>query len=96
MIMKHFGALDNIENEISSVEQLSSLLGVICSAIDNSTHEEIESAVWYVQHDLAEATGRLRDAFECLFSTIRAESNSIGEQKIKSVDRSENSNDGWR
>lgn len=68
--MKHFDELDAIETEIIRLGEMNNLFSVISNGAEQSSKEELISAVRYIEGSLNDIQDSLRNNYRSLFEEI--------------------------
>lgn len=87
--MKYWSELSRLETQIIRLEEMRSLFSVLASGVEESSAEDVRSALWYVEGSLTDIHQNLRSEFDALWGTVREEHfNELAEED-------ENKND-WK
>jgi len=68
--MKHWTQLNNLETQIIRLEELRSLFSVLASGAEESSAEDVRSALWYVEGSMNSIHNELRNEFDNLWQAI--------------------------
>lgn len=71
--MKYWTELNRIEDSIIRLETMRSLFSVMASGAEESSAEDVRSALWYVEGSLKDIHNELRSDFDALWETVREE-----------------------
>lgn len=71
--MKYFEELNEVEIEVNRLAEMRKLLAVIVNGADSSKHEEILSAISYIEGSIDDISKRLSYRFQILFNSIASE-----------------------
>ena len=87
--MKYWSELSRLETQIIRLEEMRSLFSVLASGAEESSAEDVRSALWYVEGSLTDIHQNLRSEFDALWEIVREEHfNELAEE-------GENKND-WK
>ena len=81
--MKYWSELNNIETQIIRLEVLRSLFSVLASGAEESSAEDVRSALWYVEGSLTDIHQNLRSEFNDLWEAISSEETEELVEKVK-------------
>jgi predicted transcriptional regulator len=68
--MKHWSELNRLETQIIRLEELRSLFSVLASGAEESSAEDVRSALWYVEGSMNSIHNELRNDFDNLWQSI--------------------------
>jgi predicted transcriptional regulator len=71
--MKYWSELNRLETQIIRLETMRSLFSVMVSGAEESSAEDIQNALWYVEGSLTDIHRELRNEFDALWETVREE-----------------------
>ena len=71
--MKYWTELNNLETQIIRLEEMRSLFSVLASGAEESSAEDIRSALWYIEGSLTDIHRELRSEFEMLWDSVSRE-----------------------
>lgn len=96
--MKYFSQLSQLEHEVIRLKSFYSTFRVIANGVEQSTSEDINEAMFYLEGSLEDVQTKLDDAFQTLWSDVREDSwdeqmEDLEEQMEDLKD--EQSNDIW-
>jgi hypothetical protein len=69
--MRYFDELDSIETEIIRLGEMKKLYSVISNGAEHSDHDQLVSAVQYVEGSLDSICTELEIKFQVLFNAIK-------------------------
>jgi hypothetical protein len=88
--MKYYYQLSQLEQEVIRLKSFYSTFRVIANGVEQSTSEDINEALFYLEGSLEDIQTKLDDAFQTLWSDVREES-----WVEKEEPEDEQSNDVW-
>ena len=68
--MKYWTQLNNLETQIIRLEELRSLFSVLASGAEESSAEDVRSALWYVEGSMNSIHNELRNEFDELWEHV--------------------------
>jgi hypothetical protein len=68
--MKYWSELNNLETQIIRLEELRSLFSVLANGAEESSAEDIRSALWYVEGSMTSIHNELRNEFDELWEHV--------------------------
>ena len=68
--MKYWSELNNLETQIIRLEELRSLFSVLASGAEESSAEDVRSALWYVEGSMTSIHNELRNEFDELWEHV--------------------------
>ena len=71
--MKYWTELNRLETQIIRLEEMRSLFSVLANGAEESSAEDIRSALWYVEGSLTNIHRELRSEFEMLWDSVSRE-----------------------
>ena len=71
--MKYWTELNRLETQIIRLEEMRSLFSVLANGAEESSAEDIRSALWYVEGSLINIHRELRSEFEMLWDSVSRE-----------------------
>lgn len=89
--MKYYSQMSQLEQEIIRLKSFYSTFRVIANGVEQSTSEDINEALFYLEGSLEDIQTKLNDAFHTLWDDVRED--SWDEQMEELED--EQSNDVW-
>ena len=89
--MKYFSQLSQLEQEIIRLKSFYSTFRVIANGAEQSTSEDINEALFYLEGSLEDIQTKLGDAFQTLWSDVRED---LWDEQIEDLE-DEQSNDIW-
>ena len=81
--MKYWTELNNLETQIIRLEEMRSLFSVLASGAEESSAEDIRSALWYIEGSLTDIHRELRSEFEMLWDSVSREETKELVDKVK-------------
>jgi hypothetical protein len=81
--MKYWTELNNLETQIIRLEEMRSLFSVLASGAEESSAEDIRSALWYIEGSLTDIHRNLRSEFEMLWDSVSREETKELVDKVK-------------
>ena len=81
--MKYWTELNRIEDSIIRLETMRSLFSVMASGAEESSAEDIRSALWYVEGSLTDIHQNLRSEFNDLWEVVKNDVEEKEEKKHK-------------
>ena len=89
--MKYYYQLSQLEQEVIRLKSFYSTFRVIVNGVEQSTPEDINEALFYLEGSLEDIQTKLDDAFQTLWSDVCVESVEEEVEKLKD----EQSSDVW-
>ena len=89
--MKYFSQLSQLEQEIIRLKSFYSTFRVIANGAEQSTSEDINEALFYLEGSLEDIQTKLGDAFQTLWSDVRED---LWDEQMEELE-DEQSNDVW-
>jgi 5-methylthioribose kinase len=89
--MKYYYQLSQLEQEVIRLKSFYSTFRVIVNGVEQSTPEDINEALFYLEGSLEDIQTKLDDAFQTLWSDVREDSVEEEVEKLKD----EQSSDVW-
>jgi hypothetical protein len=71
MVMKYWTELNRLETQIIRLETMRSLFSVMASGAEESSAEDIQNALWYVEGSLTDIHRELRSEFDDLWEVVK-------------------------
>ena len=81
--MKYWTELNNLETQIIRLEEMRSLFSVLASGAEESSAEDIRSALWYIEGSLTDIHRNLRSEFNELWDSVSREETKELVDKVK-------------
>jgi len=81
--MKHWSELNRLETQIIRLETMRSLFSVMASGAEESSAEDIQNALWYVEGSLTDIHRELRSEFDELWEVVKNDVEEKEEKKHK-------------
>lgn len=72
--MKYWTELNGIDTQIARLESMRALISVLASGAEESSAEDVRSALWYIEGSMTSIHQELRSEFNELWDVIRDES----------------------
>jgi len=69
--MKYWTELNRLETQIIRLETMKSLFSVLASGAEESSEEDIQNALWYVEGSLSDIHQNLRNEFDELCEVVK-------------------------
>ena len=85
--MKHWSELNRLETQIIRLETMRSLFSVLASGAEESSAEDIQNALWYVEGSLTDIHRELRSEFDELWEVVKYDAEE-DEEKEETVNKS--------
>jgi len=92
--MKYYYQLSQLEQEVIRLKSFYSTFRVIANGVEQSTSEDINEALFYLEGSLEDIQTKLDDAFQTLWSDVREES-WVEDEELNTTPTDEQSNDVW-
>lgn len=96
--MKYFSQLSQLEHEVIRLKSFYSTFRVIANGVEQSTSEDINEAMFYLEGSLEDIQTKLGDAFQTLWSDVRED---LWDEQMEDLEeqmedlKDEQSNDIW-
>lgn len=81
--MKYWTELNNLETQIIRLEEMRSLFSVLANGAEESSAEDVRSALWYVEGSLTNIHRELRSEFDELWESVKHDIEEDKEKKEK-------------
>jgi hypothetical protein len=81
--MKYWTELNRLETQIIRLETMRSLFSVLASGAEESSAEDIRSALWYVEDSLTDVHRELRSEFDDLWEVVKNDDTKVLVEKFK-------------
>ena len=81
--MKHWTQLNNLETQIIRLEELRSLFSVLASGAEESSAEDVRSALWYVEGSMSSIHNELRNEFDELWEHVLSDDREDADKEEK-------------
>ena len=81
--MKHWTQLNNLETQIIRLEELRSLFSVLASGAEESSAEDVRSALWYVEGSMNSIHNELRNEFDELWEHVLSDDREDADKEEK-------------
>ena len=81
--MKYWSELNRLETQIIRLETMRSLFSVLASGAEESSAEDIRSALWYVEGSLTDIHCELRSEFNDLWEVVKNDETTVLVEKFK-------------
>ena len=78
--MKHWSELNRLETQIIRLETMRSLFSVMASGAEESSAEDIQNALWYVEGSLSDIHHDLRSEFQDLWDIVSSDDHEDAEE----------------
>ena len=91
--MKYWTELNRLETQIIRLEEMRSLFSVMASGAEESSAEDIRSALWYVEGSLTDIHQNLRSEFNDLWEVVKYADEEKEEKKHKGGMKKKKTND---
>ena len=72
--MKYFDELTDVETEIIRLGEMNKLYSVISNGAEESSHEQLVSAIQFLEGCMNDIHDRLKNNYQALFDAIREDS----------------------
>jgi hypothetical protein len=69
--MKYWTELNRLETQIIRLETMRSLFSVMASGAEESSAEDVQNALWYVEGSLTDIHRELRSEFDDLWEVVK-------------------------
>jgi hypothetical protein len=81
--MKYWTQLNNLETQIIRLEELRSLFSVLASGAEESSAEDVRSALWYVEGSMNSIHNELRNEFDELWEHVLSDDREDADKEEK-------------
>ena len=81
--MKYWTELNNLETQIIRLEEMRSLFSVLANGAEESSAEDIRSALWYVEGSLTDIHRELRSEFDELWEHVLCDDREDADKEEK-------------
>lgn len=81
--MKYWTELSGLETQIIRFGEMRSLFSVLSNGAEQSSEEDVRSALWYIEGSLTDIYQNLRNEFDDLWEAISDEETEELVEKIK-------------
>lgn len=81
--MKYWTELNRLETQIIRLEEMRSLFSVLASGAEESSAEDVRSALWYVEGSLTDIHRELRSEFQDLWDTVSSDGREDADKEEK-------------
>ena len=81
--MKYWTQLNNLETQIIRLEELRSLFSVLANGAEESSAEDIRSALWYVEGSMSSIHNELRNEFDELWEHVLSDDREDADKEEK-------------
>ena len=81
--MKYWSELNNLETQIIRLEELRSLFSVLANGAEESSAEDIRSALWYVEGSMTSIHDELRNEFDELWEHVLSDDREDADKEEK-------------
>ena len=81
--MKYWTELNKIEDSIIRLETMRSLFSVMASGAEESSAEDVQNALWYVEGSLTDIHRELRSEFDDLWEVVKYDDEEVEEKEKK-------------
>jgi hypothetical protein len=81
--MKYWTELNRLETQIIRLETMRSLFSVMASGAEESSAEDVQNALWYVEGSLTDIHRELRSEFDDLWEVVKYDAEEKEEKKHK-------------
>ena len=92
--MKYYYQLSQLEQEVIRLKSFYSTFRVIANGVEQSTSEDINEALFYLEGSLEDIQKNLDSAFQALWNDVREES-WVEDEELNTTPTDEQSNDVW-
>ncbi len=92
--MKYYYQLSEVEQAVIRLKSFHSTFRVVANGVEQSTPEDINEALFYLEGSLEDIQTKLDDAFQTLWSDVREES-WVEDEELNTTPTDEQSNDVW-
>ena len=81
--MKYWSELNRLETQIIRLEELRSLFSVLANGAEESSAEDIRSALWYVEGSMNSIHNELRNEFDELWEHVLSDDREDADKEEK-------------
>jgi len=81
--MKYWPELNRLETQIIRLEELRSLFSVLANGAEESSAEDIRSALWYVEGSMTSIHNELRNEFDELWEHVLSDDREDADKEKK-------------
>ena len=81
--MKYWTELSNLETQIIRLEEMRSLFSVLASGAEESSAEDIRSALWYIEGSLTDIHREMRSEFDELWEHVLSDGHKDADKEEK-------------
>ena len=81
--MKYWSELNRLETQIIRLEELRSLFSVLASGAEESSAEDVRSALWYVEGSMNSIHNELRNEFDELWEHVLSDDREDADKEEK-------------
>jgi hypothetical protein len=81
--MKYWPELNRLETQIIRLEELRSLFSVLANGAEESSAEDIRSALWYVEGSMTSIHNELRNEFDELWEHVLSDDREDADKEEK-------------
>jgi hypothetical protein len=81
--MKYWTELNRLETQIIRLETMRSLFSVMASGAEESSAEDVQNALWYVEGSLTDIHRELRSEFDDLWEVVKYDGEEVEEKEKK-------------
>jgi hypothetical protein len=81
--MKYWTELSRLETQIIRLETMRSLFSVMASGAEESSAEDVQNALWYVEGSLTDIHRELRSEFDDLWEVVKYDDEEVEEKEKK-------------
>ena len=81
--MKYWTELNRLETQIIRLEELRSLFSVLANGAEESSAEDIRSALWYVEGSMTSIHNELRNEFDELWEHVLSDDREDADKEEK-------------
>lgn len=81
--MKYWSELNRLETQIIRLEELRSLFSVLANGAEESSAEDIRSALWYVEGSMTSIHNELRNEFDELWEHVLSDDRENADKEEK-------------
>ena len=102
--MKYYYQLSQLEQEVIRLKSFYSTFRVIANGVEQSTSEDINEALFYLEGSLEDIQTKLDDAFQTLWSDVREDlwdeqmeelENALADEQLENALADEQSEEVW-
>ena len=92
--MKYYYQLSEVEQAVIRLKSFYSTFRVVANGVEQSTPEDINEALFYLEGSLEDIQKNLDSAFQTLWNDVREES-WVEDEELNTTPTDEQSNDVW-